>query len=54
MNEERQAVEVLMSLFSHVPDQEVARFDGQTLRQRVEAWVAHAIEQVEADVEEAQ
>jgi len=46
---ETKAVRALLVLFDHVPAD--FRHDGQTLCQRVEAWVAHAVEQVEEEVE---
>ena len=46
---ETKAVRALLVLFDHVPDD--FRHNRQTLRQRVEAWVAHAVEQVEGEVE---
>lgn len=44
---EKQAVEAILSLFPSVP---INRFsDWQTIRQRTEAWIAHAVERIEEE-----
>ncbi len=51
MQPETQAVEALLTLFApHVGDD--FRHNGQTLRQRVEAWVSRAVEEVGDEIQE--
>ncbi len=50
MQPETQAVEALLTLFAQVGDD--FRHNGQTLRQRVEAWVSRVVEEVGDEIQE--